>query len=62
MGHHDINTTMRYAHLSPDHLRMGMAMLDFGGHYMDTNSKPSEISLNKSRHNPFESGGLEGQS
>jgi len=61
-GHKDIKTTMQYAHLSPDHLRAGMAMLDFGGHYMDTNSKPSEISLNKSRHNPFESGGLEGQS
>ncbi len=48
MGRKDIKATMIYAHLAPDHLRMGMAMLDFGGHYMDT--KPSESESSKNRH------------
>jgi len=60
MGHHDITTTMRYAHLAPDHLRMGMAMLDFGGHFLDTKVNGSKISLNQNRHKPFKSSGLKG--
>jgi len=60
MGHKDIKTTMRYAHLAPDHLRMGMAMLDFGGHYMDTKSRSSRISLKGNRHNPLKNKNAEG--
>ena len=61
MGHKDIKTTMRYAHLAPDHLRMGMAMLDFNGHYMDTQVKRSEISLNGNRHNLSKNDSVEGE-
>jgi len=53
MGHKDIKTTMRYAHLAPDHLRMGMAMLDFGGHYMDTKGLGGKVSPNQNRRNPL---------
>jgi len=60
MGHKDIKTTMRYAHLAPDHLRMGMAMVDFGGHYMDTKSRSSKISLKGNRHNPLKNMDAEG--
>ncbi len=60
MGHRDIKTTMRYAHLAPNHLRMGMAMLDFGGHYMDTKSRSSGISLNTNRHNSLKNKNAEG--
>ena len=49
MGHRDIKTTMKYAHLAPDHLRAAIAMLDFGGHFMDTKSQRSKISLNQNR-------------
>ena len=35
MGHKDIKTTMRYAHLAPDHLRAGVEKLNYG-HHMDT--------------------------
>lgn len=44
MGHKDIKTTMRYAYLVPDHLRAAMAMLDFGGHFMDTKSRGARFS------------------
>ena len=35
LGHKDITTTMRYAHLAPDHLKSAVERLDYG-HYMDT--------------------------
>jgi len=34
LGHHDIEMTMRYAHLHPDHVRQAVEVLD--SHYMDT--------------------------
>ena len=49
MGHKDLQTTMRYAHLAPNHLKMGMAMLNFSGHYLDTRSSGSNFSLNNNR-------------
>ena len=37
LGHKDISTTMRYAHLAPDHLKGAVERLDFSdGHHMDT--------------------------
>ena len=35
LGHKDIKTTMRYAHLAPDHLKSAVERLGLG-HYMDT--------------------------
>jgi len=61
MGHKDIKTTMRYAHLAPDHLRMGMAMLDFGGHYMDTKGLQSKISPNQNCQKSFKDRTKEGK-
>jgi site-specific recombinase XerD len=61
MGHKDIKTTMRYAHLAPDHLRMGMAMLDFTGHFMDTKGVSGKISLNQNRPNSLKNRNAEGK-
>lgn len=43
MGHKDLQTTMRYAHLALNHLKMGMAMLGFGGDCMDVNNFRNKI-------------------
>jgi len=59
MGHRDIKTTMRYAHLAPDHRRMAMAMLDFNGHYLDTKALESKFSLSNHCHKSFKNGKLE---
>lgn len=39
LGHRDIKTTMRYAHLASDHLRSAVERLDPDGHYMDTGAE-----------------------
>ena len=37
MGHRDLKTTLRYAHVSPDHEKMAIQRLRYGdGHHMDT--------------------------
>jgi integrase len=61
MGHRDIKTTMKYAHLAPDHLRAAIAMLDFGGHFMDTKSQRSKISLNQNRRKSLGDANLKGK-
>jgi len=39
MGHKDLNTTLRYAHISPDHERGAIQRLRYDhGHYMDTST------------------------
>ena len=38
-GHRDIKTTMRYAHLAPDHLRSAVEKIDPDGTYMDTKAR-----------------------
>ena len=38
-GHRDIKTTMRYAHLAPDHLRSAAEKIDPDGPYMDTKAR-----------------------
>ena len=43
LGHKDIKTTMRYAHLAPDHLRSAVENLSYG-HYMDTKGSGNEKS------------------
>jgi site-specific recombinase XerD len=35
LGHKSITTTMRYAHLAPEHLKSAVERLELG-HYMDT--------------------------
>ena len=62
LGYKDIKTTMRYAHLAPEHLRMSTAMLDFGGHYVDTRSLGSKISPNQNCHNSLKKRGFKGES
>ncbi len=42
LGHRDIKTTMRYAHLAPDHLRSSIEKIDPDGHYMDTRAESGE--------------------
>ena len=38
LGHKDISTTMRYAHLAPEHLKGSVEKLRFSdGHNLDTN-------------------------
>ena len=37
MGHRDLATTLRYAHVSPDHEKTAVQRLSYHhGHYMDT--------------------------
>lgn len=37
MGHKDLKTTLKYAHVSPDHEKAAIQRLSYGdGHYMDT--------------------------
>ena len=36
LGHKEITTTMRYAHLAPEHLQSAVERLRFG-HHSDTN-------------------------
>ena len=36
MGHRDIKTTMRYAHLAPDHLKSAVTQLQFGTNLAQT--------------------------
>lgn len=43
MGHKDIKTTMRYAHLAPAHLRAAVETLSYG-HHMDTKGHENEKS------------------
>ena len=42
LGHKDIKTTMRYAHLAPDHVRSAVEKIDPNGHYMDTGGESAE--------------------
>ena len=40
MGHKDLKTTLRYAHVSPDHERSAIQRLHYeSGHYMDTRAQ-----------------------
>lgn len=40
MGHKDLKTTLKYAHVSPDHERSAIQRLRYDdGHYMDTNTE-----------------------
>ena len=40
MGHKDLKTTLRYAHVSPDHEKAAIQQLRYDyGHYMDTKAK-----------------------
>jgi site-specific recombinase XerD len=40
MGHKDLNTTLRYAHVSPDHEKAAIQQLRYDhGHYMDTKTE-----------------------
>lgn len=41
LGHKNIKTTMRYSHLTPDHVRGAVEKLDFI-HHLDTREKKSE--------------------
>ena len=37
MGHKELKTTLRYAHVSPDHEKAAIQKLRYNhGHYMDT--------------------------
>ena len=36
MGYRDIKTTLRYAHLAPDHLKSAVTRLDFGTNLAQT--------------------------
>ena len=42
LGHRDIKTTMRYAHLAPDHLKGAVERIDPYGHQMDTKARNGE--------------------
>ena len=40
MGHKDLQTTLKYAHVSPDHEKAAIQRLQYHhGHYMDTKTK-----------------------
>ena len=40
MGHRDLATTLRYAHVSPDHEKTAIQRLSYHhGHYMDTKTE-----------------------
>ena len=40
MGHRDLTTTLRYAHVSPDHERAAIQRLRYDtGHQVDTNAQ-----------------------
>lgn len=43
MGHKDLKTTLRYAHVSPDHEKEAIQRLRYkNGHYMDTKAENGE--------------------
>jgi len=43
LGHKDIETTMKYAHLAPDHLKAAVGKLSFG-HHLDTKANMQQKS------------------
>ncbi len=52
LGHSDIKTTMRYAHLNPSELRSAIDVLNFGQHMGNTSDFALKIGLSDKLQNP----------
>ncbi len=52
LGHSDIKTTMRYAHLSPSELRSAVDVLNFGQHVGNTSDFAIKIGLSEKLLSP----------
>jgi len=55
LGHHSITMTMRYSHLSPDHLRAAVAVLDG---VLPSTARPAKISAQESAQEPVAIGSV----